>query len=175
MEGVPELQIHSFGCLSNVTKRYWRLNYSVAFQKKAWEDTSTLKPNPGSVPDCCVPLNADPEELLRALQHLQKWDPDGAVRGHCQQHVQWYVGTLLSHLTDSLLELFPCPVQGVLVLQGLFLPQKALFGGAALVNVGLCFLLFCNLALVWNLREVFHFLRPPSRGVYSRSEEFRPS
>lgn len=112
MEGVPELQIHSFGCLSNVTKRYWRLNYSVAFQKKAWEDTSKLKPNPGSVPDCCVPLNADPEELLRALQHLQKRDPDGAVRGHCQQHVQWYVGTLLSHLTDSLLELFPCPSPG---------------------------------------------------------------
>lgn len=95
MEGVPQLQTRSFGCLSNVTKRYRRLNCSVAFQKRAWEDSSKLKPNLRFVPDCCVTLNADPEELLRALQHLQERDPDGAVRGHCQQHVQWYVGSFL--------------------------------------------------------------------------------
>lgn len=88
MEGVPQLQTHSFGCLSNVTKRYWR-HSSVTFQKKAWKDSSKLKLSPGSVPDCSVTLNADPEELLHTLQHLQKRDSNGAVQCHCQQHVQW--------------------------------------------------------------------------------------
>lgn len=79
-------------------------------------------------------------------------------------------------LTDSFWELFPYQPRGDLVLQGLFfLPQEALFGGAALVNVRLCFLLFSNLAIVWKLKEISHFLRPSSMWVYSRNEKFRLS
>ncbi|XP_040439140.1 uncharacterized protein LOC121083158 [Falco naumanni] len=95
MEGVPQLQIHSFG--PNVTKRYWRLNYPVAFQKEEWEENVTTSkpeqppprpPAPGSVSDCSVALNGDSEELLRTFHHLPERDAHGSMRCHCQQHVQ---------------------------------------------------------------------------------------
>lgn len=85
-------------------------------------------------------------------------------------------GLLPLPLTDSLWELFPYPAQGrPRIVRPLLSLPEALFGGAALVNVRLCFLLFTNLALVWKLREISHFLRPSSVWVCSRNEEFRLS
>lgn len=158
MEGVPELQPHSFECLSNVTKRCWRLNCSVAFQKRPWEDTSKLNPNPGSVPDCCLPLNAGPEELLCALQHLQERDPDGAMRGHCQQHVQWYVGTSLCPLLIPSWSYSLTPALGRPgLIRPLLSPTRGFVWWCCSGQRRICLLLFSNLALVWKLREISHF------------------
>lgn len=77
--------------------------------------------------------------------------------------------------SGSLLTLFPYPRPGETWCCKVCSSshQKGLFGGAALVNMRLLF--FSDLALVWKLREISHFLRPSSMWAYSSSEEFRPS
>ena len=163
--------------MSNVTKGYWRLNYSVAFQKKEWEENiNTSKPKQNPLVLCLIVLwpwmqiESSYCTPFTTYQNGTPMAPCGAVANSMfnGKQVPSPSALLIFTWNYSITPIQLCPdIARSLV----FLPQKALFGDSIMVNMGLCFLLFSNLCLILKLRKIFRLLRPFSMWIYNRTEE----